>query len=108
MFKLYLIEWLNNSGHHIKLYCSFRQNGIAYDIDYNNPQKSIITEPSSSIGEIIGNILNYDYEDTAVTEAFVYLGILKYKNAPITEKQLKAYGLKIQIEYPLDVQYRNK
>ena len=81
MFKTYLIEWLNNSGHYIRLYCSFTQDGMVYDIDHSAPQKSIIIEPHTTLGEIGANIFGYNYEDTAVTDAFVYLGILKHKKS---------------------------
>jgi len=106
MFKHYLIEWLNSSGHYVELYCSFTQAGMEYNIDKNAPQRLVIVEPHSGIGEFFGDIVGYEYEDAAVTKALVELGILKYKNAPITKAQLEADGLKIKVNYPLAVEYR--
>lgn len=96
MFKTYLIDWLNQSGHYIEIYCNFTQRGMEYNIDYNSPKKSYIYEPS----------LLLKTEDAAVTNALVSLGLLSRSNAPITESKIRNFGLKVNINYPLDVDYR--
>lgn len=106
MFKHYLIEWLNSSGHYVELYCSFTQAGMDYRIDKRSPQRSVIVEPHTAVGEFFGDFIGYEYEDAAVTKALVELGILKSKNAPITKEQLEAHGLKIYVKYPLALEYR--
>lgn len=95
MFKHYLVNWLNSSGHYFRLYCNFAQYGIDYRIDYNSPKKSYIYEPGT-----------FGAEDIAVTNALVSIGLLQYPNAPVTESKIRKFGLKLKIEYPLDIKYR--
>jgi len=106
MFKHYLIEWLNSSGHYVELYCNFTQAGMDYRVDKNAPQRSVIVEPHTEVGKFFGDIVGYEYEDAAVTKALIELGILKSKNAPITKGQLEAHGLKLRVNYPLALEYR--
>ncbi|CAA6802470.1 MAG: Unknown protein [uncultured Sulfurovum sp.] len=108
MFKSYLIKWLNKSGHFINIYCPFQQRGMEYILDYNNPKKTIIEEPHGGLQGFVADIMQTDYEDTAVTNALIYLGLLKYKNAPITKAELNAFGLKLPIEYPILLEYREQ
>lgn len=106
MFKFYLLQWLNKSGHSITLYPAFTQNGMIYNRDISDIRRSLVVESLNILEKIVRGISIYDYEDTAVTQALVDLKLLKSKNAPITEKDIRAFGLTLPVEYVLDVKYR--
>ncbi|MGH1337152.1 MAG: hypothetical protein ACRBFS_13595 [Aureispira sp.] len=95
MFKHYLVDWLNSSGHYIDIFCNFTQKGMDYRIDHNSPVKSFIYEPGM-----------FGSEDIAVTNSLVSLGLLSAPNAPITESKIRNFGLKFRVDYPLDIKYR--
>ena len=111
MFKYYLIQWLNKSGHSFVLYPSYseytsRNLVIVQDKDISTIRRSVVVE-SLTLTEKLLKMLNiYDYEDTAVTLALVDLKLLRSKNAPVTENAIRAFGLKMPVKYVLDTKYR--